>query len=414
MKIKEVCRFKLCVIAVLMVISGVAIAEDAHTHTKPDAAAAETHHDEVKLTSEAVEKFIKIGTAEKQVLTPTFVAPARVAFNTEAMAHVGAAVRGRATEIKVRVGDAVKKGDELLIVESPELGLAQSDFLQKRTAVSVALAAIEPVKNAYERAKQLHEKSEGIALGEVQKREAELKAAEGAHQSAVAAMTAAENALHLMGMDQSAVEALTKTGEINPRYAIRAPLEGQVIEREVTLGELVSPEKEALLVLANMNTLWVLADVPEARLAEIAVGAKATVQVSALKGDGFKGTVSHIAPSIDPETRSARVRIEVTNGHTALRPGMFARAWIAMGAKNPEAVLAIPEEAVQAVEGAPAVFVPVEGEENTFAKQPVEVGSPVGGMVPVLSGLKPGEKLVTTGSFILKADLGKNEAAHEH
>lgn len=389
----------------------------ADEQIKPASAEADgkKHADEVKLTPEAMNKYdIKIGPVTKQVLTPTFVAPARVAFNAETMAHVGAAVRGRATEIKARVGDTVKKGDELLAVESPELGQAQSDFLQKRTAVEVALAAIEPAKKAYERARSLHEKSEGIALAEVQKREAELKAFEGAHKSAVAATTAAENALHLMGMDQPAVDVLAKTSEINPRYAIRAPLDGQVIEREVTLGELVSPEKESLLILANMNTLWVLADVPEARLADIAVGAKATVQVSALKGDGFTGTVSQIALSIDPETRSARVRIEVSNGHTTLRPGMFARVWIAMGSKNGEAVLAIPEEAVQTVERESAVFVPVEGEENTFAKRPVEVGSSVGGMVPLLSGLKPGEKLVINGSFILKAELGKNEAAHEH
>jgi cobalt-zinc-cadmium efflux system membrane fusion protein len=391
------------------------LAGEDHGRAAPASAGSDKHHDEVKLTADAISKFnIKIGTAEEKTLMPTFVAPARVAFNAEAMAHVGAAVRGRATEIKVRVGDAVKKGDELITVESPELGQAQSEFLQKRTAVAVALAGVEPAKNAYERAKALYEKNEGIALAEVQKREADLKAAAGAHQSAVAAMTAAENALHLMGMDQDAVQALAKTTEITPRYSIRAPLDGQVIDREVTLGELVSPEKEALLILANMNTLWVLADVPEARLPEVAVGAKARVQVSALKGEGIDGTVSHIAPSIDPETRSGRVRIEVSNGHTPLRPGMFARVWISTAPKDAKPVLAVPEEAIQTVEGEPAVFVRVEGEENTFAKRVVQVGNAVGGMVPVLSGLKPGDKLVVSGSFILKADLSKNEAGHEH
>ena len=95
--------------------------------TEPD-----KHHDEVKLTAEAIARFnIKLGTAEERALTPTFAAPARVAFNAEAVAHVGAAVRGRATEIKARIGDSVKKGDELISVESPELGQAQSDLLQK-------------------------------------------------------------------------------------------------------------------------------------------------------------------------------------------------------------------------------------------------------------------------------------------
>ena len=106
-----------------------------------------------------------------------------------------------------------------------------------------------------------------------------------------------------------------------------------MIEREVTLGELVSPEKDALMVLANMNTLWVLADVPEARMPEISTGAKAKVEVSALKGETIEGTVSYIAPAIDPETRSGRVRVEVSNGHTPLRPACLP----ASGSQQPRA-----------------------------------------------------------------------------
>jgi len=384
----------------------------AEEQTKPAAAESKKHADEVKLTPEAMSKYdIKVAPVTKQVLTPTFVAPARVAFNAEAIAHVGAAVRGRAIEIKARVGDVVKKGDELLIVESPELGQAQSDFIQKRTAVAVAQAGVDPTKNAYARAKALYEKNEGIALGEVQKREAELKAAEGAHQTAVAAMTAAENNLHLLGMDQSAVQTLVNTSEINPRYAIRAPLDGQVIEREVTLGELVSPEKEALLVLANMKTLWVLADVPEARLKDVAVGAKARVQVGSASKDVIEGKVALVSATLDPNTRTARIRIEVTNSGN-LKPGMFVTTEIAAASPSAPAapVLAIPDEAIQTVEGASAVFLRVPGEENTFAKRVVTIGKPVAGMVAVLSGLKEGEEIVTKGSFIFKAELGKGAA----
>ncbi|MGH7177040.1 MAG: efflux RND transporter periplasmic adaptor subunit [Tepidisphaeraceae bacterium] len=373
------------------------------------------HVDEVRLSEAAIrEHKVEVAEARLAPLVPTFVAPARIAFNAEAMAHVGAPVRGRAVQIRVRAGDTVKAGDELIVVESPELGQAQSDYLQKRTVVEVALATVDPARMASERARTLYEKNEGIALAELQKREAELKSAQGAHRSAVAAMTAAENTLHLMGMDQVAVETLARTGEIHPRYSIRAPLDGQVIEREVTLGELVSPEREALLVLADMKTLWVLADVPEGRLADVAVGARAVVEVSAAKNQSHDGVVSMISPAIDSETRSARVRIDVSNGSTPLRPGMFARVWITTVPKDPTPVVAIPEQAVQTIEGESAIFVPVEGEENTFIKRSVRIGAPVGGMVPVLSGLKQGDKLVVSGSFILKAELGKNEADHGH
>ena len=374
------------------------------------------HADEVKLTADAIRQWkIRVEPTTKRVVTATFTAPARVAFNTEAMAHVGSAVQGRATEIKVRVGDIVKKGDELLVVESPSLGEAQSDFLQKRTAVAVAASAVEPARDAAERARKLYDQNQGIALGEVQKRQAEFKAAQGAQQTAEAAATAAENKLHLLGMDQKTIGLLISSKEINPRYVIRAPIAGQVIEREVTLGELVAPEKEALMVLADTGTLWVIADVPEARLRDVAVGAAAHVRIAAVDDEAVSGNLSFIAPSLDPNTRTAQVRIEVKNDHGKLKPGMFATAVLASCREAAgQLVLAVPDEAVQTVEGGPAVFVPVEGEPNTFAKRAVGVGPAVGGMVPITSGLKEGEPVVVSGSFLLKAELRKGEAAHEH
>lgn len=375
------------------------------------------HTDEVKLSADAIQRYgIKVEPAARHVLTPTLLAPARVSFNTEAMAHVGSPLRGRVVELKVRLGDAVKKGDALLVIESPELGQAQSDYLQKRSAVVTAGPAVDLARSAYDRAKALYDKSQGIALTEVQKREADYRATQAALMAAQTAATGAENTLHLLGMDQKAVETLAASGEVAPRFVITAPIAGQVLEREVTLGELVSPDKEALLVLANMETLWVLADVPEARLAEIAVGAKVRVTVGTGEGTAFAGAVAFISPAVDPSTRSAQVRIEVQDGHLALRPGMFARVEIesrSASGETAEPVLAVPDEAVQTVEGGPAVFVPVPGEENTFVKRAVKVGRAVGGMVPVRAGLKEGESVVVAGSFILKAELGKGSAGEE-
>lgn len=386
---------------------------DGHDHDH-DHAHGEGHADEVVLTPEAIRRNgIRIAKAKKQTLASSFVAPARVAYNAEKMAHIGAVVKGRVVEIKARVGDSVKKSDPLLVVDSPELGEAQSDFLQKQAAVEVARPNIELAKSAYERAKELLDKNQGIALTEVQKREGELVAAKGALRSAEAALTAAENRLHLLGISQQTVEALSKTGEINPKYEIVAPIDGRVIEREVTLGELVGPEKERLMALADLGTVWVVADVPEAKLGEVTKNAKVEIVVPALGGQTFEATVSYVSPELDASTRTARLRAEVVNPERKLLPGMFARAEIAAGGSS-EPVVAVPEEAVQTVEGEPAVFVPVEGEANTFAKKQVGVGTPIGGMVPIFAGLKEGERFVSNGSFILKAELGKAGAAHEH
>ena len=374
------------------------------------------HVGEAKLTADAIKHWnVRVEPVKKRVLAATFTAPARVAFNGEAMAHVGSLVPGRVEELKARVGDVVKNGDVLVVIESTELGQAQSEYLQKRTDAVVAQAAVEPAKQAYERARKLYDQSQGIALGEVQKRQAETKAAEGGALAAQAAAVAAMNRLRLLGMSAADVKALEDTGTLNPRLSVRAPIAGRVIEREVTLGELVSPAKERLMVLAGVEDVWVLADVSESRLPHVTVDSPAQVQVAALPGRRFEGKVSHVAPALNPDTRTGSVRVVVPNPEEKLRPGMFASVVLTAGdERGGEAVLAVPDEAVQTVEGGPAVFVPVAGEENTFAKRAVTVGRPTGGMVPVLSGLKEGEIVVVSGTFILKAELGKGEAGHDH
>jgi cobalt-zinc-cadmium efflux system membrane fusion protein len=288
-------------------------------------------------------------------------------------------------------------------------------YVQLARGVTVATAAVEPAEKAVERASKLYDKSQGVALAEVQKRESDLKAAQGSVQTAHAALDAAKNKLQLMGLDEQAIEALDKAKKISARYVVRAPIAGTVVQREVTLGELVSPEKEALLVIADLSSLWVVADVPEAKLDEVAIGSAATVRVAA-NGGALGGKVSYIAPSLDAGTRTVQVRIVVPNPKGSLRPGAFARVDLTAGMTIDAAVavLAVPEESVQTVEGKPSVFVPVEGEPDTFARRSVTVGRAIGGMLPVESGLKEGEQVVVSGTFILKAELGKAGAAHEH
>ena len=373
---------------------------------------ADAHPDEVKLTAEAIQRNgIIVEPAKKQPLVPTFIAPARLAFNTEGMAHVGTPVKGRATDLLVRIGDQVKNGAVLVVVASPELGQAQIDYLQKKTALEVSIPQVKIAKEAYDRAKKLMDENQGIAISEVQKREADYQTAQGNQKSAQSGVIAGENNLHLLGMEQAAIDAFLKSGEIDPKYTVRAPMAGRVIQREVTLGELVSPDKEALIVLADTSSVWVLADVPEAKLKGLARGSVARVKVPAVGDEAIEGKVSHIAPALDASTRTARVRIELPNAQGQLLPGMFAQVEMTSTQNGKgEAALAVPEDAIQTIGDGSAVFVPVPNEPNTFAKRPVTIGKPVGGMVPILSGLKEGELLVTRRSFILKADLGKSEA----
>lgn len=406
-----------------------AAAADAHGHSHGDRHNhGDEHTDEVKLTAEAIERYgVKVEAAQMWALRSTILAPARIDFNAEAMAHVGSPLRGRAVEVKVKLGDQVKVGQELAIIESPELGEVQGDYLQKRTAVVTAGPAVDLTKAAWERAKGLYEQSQGLSLSEVQRREAEHRAAFATLKGAEAAVKAAEQRLHLLGMKPDAIAALASTGELAPRLAIKAAIEGQVVERKITTGEIVGPDREALIVLADTRVLWALAEVPEAKLASIALGARAWITVGSIteRGDSaasskFEGTVSFIAPMVDPASGTIQVRIDLPAafaGGMTLRPGMFVQAEIVEtlpGNAPPAPTVAVPDAAIMTVEGGPAIFVPVANEPNTFAKRAVTVGKSIGGLVPISSGLVEGERFVVSGTFILKAELGKGSAAHEH
>lgn len=386
--------------------------EDEHGAGEP----ADEHADEVHLSAEAIERYgLRTEAVTRRLLVPMFRVPAQVAFNTEGIAHVGIPVEGRVLELRVRLGDEVQKGDVLLVVESPALGEAQSDYLLKRSATANSGPAVELAKNAHERAQALYDKNQGIALTEVQRREVEYRAAVAALAGARAAEDAAKSRLHLLGMADEAIELLATGGKIDAHFTVFAPIGGRVIEREVTLGHLVGPEIEKLLVLADMTKLWVVANVPQTRLADIAIGAKTRVLLGNEGDHWCEGVVSFISPALDPATRTVQVRIEPTDRHDELRPGVFAQAEIeSAGSAASEPVLAVPDSATQVVEGELSVFVLVPGEENTFAKRTIVVGSTIGGFVAVLSGLAEGEHVVTEGSFLLKAELGKASAEHQH
>jgi cobalt-zinc-cadmium efflux system membrane fusion protein len=369
----------------------------------------------VRLSPEILQKYsVQIGVARKRTLVREITAPARVAFNSEATAIVGTPVQGRVVAVNVRAGHHIEAGAVLAEIESAELGEAQSDFLQRQAAVETARAAIQPLTEIFERIKKLHEETRLIGITEVQERELELKKAEGALATARAAANASANKLHSLGMDDDAIDELLRSGKVTPRYALRSPLAGEVIERLVNVGELVKPDREKLFVVADTQTLWLWADVPEARAREVALGATAQITLAAAGEQSFLGVVSHISPRIDDATRALRVRIEVQSDPT-LRPGMFALVTITGKASgdNAEPMLAVPEAAIQIVNGSTAVFVSDNKDANAFEAQLVSTGDHVDDMVAIISGLYGGERIVTAGSAILKAELLKATAKDE-
>ncbi len=387
--------------------------EGGKTAAAPDAHAGEAAgdgcEDEVVLTPQAIAaNGVVAEPVSMREVRERFTLPARVAFDPERTAHVGTPVAGRVKEVRVRVGDTVKRGDPLLVVEGAAAAEAQSAYLQKKMQEKTAASALRLAAAAADRGGKLREAG-ALAAADSARRDAERGAAENVLAAAVAERLAAENTLRLLGFDDAALAELEAKGAVTPSCTIRAPVDGTVVEREATPGEMVGPEREALVRLADAEALCVLADAPENRLAEVATGAEAEITVDALGGGTFPGKVVRAAPALDEATRTARVQVAPDGAAAAgkrLRAGMFARATVA-GPSTGGPVLAVPEAAVLTVEGGPAVFVAVEGEPGAFQKRAIVPGPAAGGWIPVRSGLKEGERVVVSGAFLLKAELAK-------
>ena len=376
--------------------------EEAHDH-------AEAHEDTIQLSAQALrDNAIRVEPVRRHRLAQTATFPARVSFDTERMAHVGTPVSGRVAEIRVRVGDRVQAGSTLFIIDSPALGEAQSEYIQRQTQVRVTRSLQEVALMAVERARRLHAEK-AVSLGELQRREGEYQKALSDRQAVEASLTAAENKLRLWGMDDDGIRRLADSGRIDPHYAVRAPLVGQVVEREATLGEMVGPEREALLVLADTRRFWVLADVPEGQVHRVTIGSESWITLDARPESPIRGVVSFISPSVTPATRTVQVRVEV-DAEPALKAGIFTQVQLVLQAapgENSRLSLAVLAGSVQSVENRRSVFVEVPGQPGTFQTRRVETGPVVGGLAPILAGLKEGERVATGGVFVLKAHLEK-------
>lgn len=191
-------------------------------------------------------------------------------------------------------------------------------------------------------------------------------------------------------------------------FPVPAPLAGVVIERKAVLGELAKPD-EPLFTVADLSTVWVEADIPEAQIARVRVGAEARARVAAFPEETFAGKVNHLGAVLNKETRTVKAIIQLDNARGLLRPQMFASVSIRTGGERK--VLAVPEGAVTLVRGLPTVFIE---EAAGFEARPVELGERFNGRVVVKSGIRPGELVAHEGVYALKARLLKGQLGDGH
>ncbi len=312
----------------------------------------------------------------------------------DAYAEVGTPIPARVTALTASAGQAVKRGQALAGLESVELG-------QARAGLTTARARAELARRTVERKRSLAEERI-VPRGELQRAEAEAAEAE-------AELTAAQSAISVLG----AGTAAAGDGNLS-RFSLRSPVAGTVLERTAVIGQMADPSRP-LFRIADLSRLWLVVQAPERDAMRVRKGTPAEVTLAAVPGKTLKGTVAWVGGEVDPHSRTVPVRVVLPNADGSLRPGMFATAWLSTGAAG-ETVVAVPAEALQRVDDRWVVFLPQGGGQapGRFEVRPVERGRDLQDEVAVLSGLKPGERVVVEGAFVLRAEMGKKDGEGEH
>lgn len=336
-----------------------------------------------KVTLKTPEKYIRV-TAEIQ-------------FNSNRVFHIGPRVPSRVVNVFADLGDEVKEGQKLAMLDSVELGNAVSGYLTTKTRVSVR-------KLHYDREKMLWEKKVSS--------EREMLDAKSAYLQAKAEYEAAENKLHLFGLKEEDIMALKSETHSITAFPLLSPFSGTVVQKHIAIGEMQDTSAQ-LFTIADLKVLWIILDVYEKDLAKINVGQKVIISVSAYPDTLFHGQITYISDIMDERTRTVKVRVEIDNSERRLKPGMFATAKISTGEIVPgEKRLIMPSSAVESYEGKETVFIALG--DYAYKMKEVLVGKEFDGQVEIMEGLKEGDEVVTKGSFYLKSELQKEMLGHGH
>ncbi len=349
----------------------------------------------IALSPEAlVNAGITVAAAEIRALRTEIETTGAVDFDQRRFAHVSPRVGGRVEAVLADLGADVRAGQILARIDSIELGKAIGEYLQARARAELA--------------RETFERERGLFTERVSSQQ-EMLAAQASARETDAAFRGAEEHLHLLGLSEDQVEAL---GYDQPRasiYEVRAPFAATVVERHVTLGEMVEPQSQ-LFQIADLSRVWVWIDVFERDLARVHLGDGVELQVETYPGAAFAGKVVYLASRVEIESRTARARIEVPNSDRRLRPGMFARVRIsdphaADGKADSVTALVVPEGALQRDGDQALVFVALG--DGRFELRPVRTGRKGEGFVEILDGLAVGEAVATTGTFVLKSEASR-------
>lgn len=342
----------------------------------------------ISMTSEKQKQNgVVVTAAKKESLAGVISATGKVEVNGDRIAHVSPRISGKITSVNASLGDSIASGQVLVMLDSVELGEAMNRYRQSRTRLSLA-------RNNLDRVKALVEKK--IAARK------DILQAETDYQMTQTELHTDEERLILYGLSPADLDKPNHKRQLLP---LRSPIGGVITEKHAIVGELADPSR-SLYTIADLSSVWVLVDINEKDLAKVRKGQNAIVAVGAFPELKFRGRINHIADVVDEATRTVKARVEVLNTGRKLKPEMFASVVLALPADAPP-VLAVPEDALQDLDGKKVLFVTEDGAK--FKPRPIEVGRASGGKVEVTAGLKEGERYAVKGGFLLKSELKKGE-----
>lgn len=349
---------------------------------------------------------LKFAPVQEATFRQARVTEGKIALNDDTTTPVFSPYSGRVTKLLAKAGDLVTQGQPLFVVAASEFVQGQNDLISALQGLNTARAQLRLATTNEKRQHDLYDAKAG-ALKDWQQSQADLETARSNERTAEIVLAAVRNRLRILGKSDEEIAALEQARQFNAEAVVTAPIGGTVTQRQVGLGQYINSAAAGAsnpqFSIGNLNTVWLVANVREVDAPLMRVGAPVEVRVLAYPGKVFDAKITYVAPSVDPNTHRLPVRAEVANPDGALKPEMFANFSITTG--DDVAAPAVPEDAV-VYEGESA-RVWVAREDKSLALREIRVGRVSEGRVEVLSGLSPGDTVVSGGSlFIDRAAKG--------
>lgn len=364
-------------------LASIGACRDARPTTEAVAAASSDPapvrpNDHVRLDASQLEQ---IGVEQLSGRAPAnaIKATGTVEFNADRMAKLLPPVAGQIQNLTVNVGDTVRRNDVVFVLSSREVAAAIAEHQSSHKDLELAEKTFAMTRDLFE-----HQAASRMALDQ----------AESELAKARAKVRQTEESLQVLGVDQPEDAA----SALQPRIPVRTPIDGTVIERNVTNGQFVGPENSPLITIADLANVWVQGDIFERDLRNVATGQKAEVTAAAYPDDRFSAQVSRIASVVDPQTRTAKVRFLVANPGERLKPGMYTS--INLFLPDATASLTVPTKAIFVENG--RTFAYVQSGPREFARTEVEAVPSGSDRLRILRGVRSGDRVVSDGVLLLR------------